>query len=256
MLQAFTTAREAEGGGPCQENAASGARRRGGGRAGAGEGRRGYKGPARGPAQPGRTCARRSLPREPRDPRALGRAAVAAACVARDGADGGRRLCPSQCCVRRRPALPVPEVSRCRRTRTEAARARRFRRNPAPCARSALRPPGRPETGRGPAGGAVAWGPEAAGPRAPAAAHGERAGQDRTNSVNTAFTALRTLIPTEPLTASSPRSRPCAWPPAISRTWATCCWWARPAATGSPATRGPPSSTHRVPAAPPPHPRP
>lgn len=95
--------------------------------------------------------------------------------------------------------------------------------------------------------------------------------RDRTNSVNTAFTALRTLIPTEPadrygaarlvlprrqvwhrtvcvcvfpsLTpfvfwrpGSCQRSRRYVWPAATSVTWATCCSWARGSMTDSRAT--------------------
>ncbi|KAF3856867.1 hypothetical protein F7725_017590 [Dissostichus mawsoni] len=47
----------------------------------------------------------------------------------------------------------------------------------------------------------------------------------RTQNVNTAFTALRTLIPTEPVDRKLSKSRRCAWRPATSHTWPTCWWW-------------------------------
>lgn len=101
--------------------------------------------------------------------------------------------------------------------------------------------------------------------------------RDRTNSVNTAFTALRTLIPTEPadrytffafwscasqlclirekkcsythflwtisniclflIAGSYRRLRRYAWPAATSVIWATCCFWARGFMTDNRVTR-------------------
>uniref|UniRef100_A0A9L0I7E3 BHLH domain-containing protein n=1 Tax=Equus asinus TaxID=9793 RepID=A0A9L0I7E3_EQUAS len=153
---------------------------------------------ARGAQQPPPRAAQRPAlpgpaPARPRGP--------VAACAARGGADGAPAgHIPRHAALGAARPLPVPRGEPTVGGRGPRQRELGLRREALPRARRALRPPGRPEAGRGPAGrGAAARGLGGGPAREPRQRHTANARErDRTNSVNTAFTALRTLIPTEP----------------------------------------------------------